>query len=101
MESQRPALVLFSSGRLCVVTGLSEWDCDACTSNCTDKSLKSFLPAHWQHMEKALERPEGECMTSAEAAASWAPGSEVGRPCCLFRVGGGAAGRGGDGRVFC
>ena len=40
-------------------------------------------------MEKALERPEGECMTSAEAAASWAPGSEVGRPCCLFRVGGG------------
>jgi len=37
---------LFSSGRLCVVTGLSEWDCDACTSNCADKSLKSFLPAH-------------------------------------------------------
>lgn len=40
-------------------------------------------------MEKALERPEGECLTLAEAAASWAPGTEVGRPCCLFRGGDG------------
>jgi len=40
------------------VTGLFEWDCDACTSNCADKSLKSFLPVHWQHIEKALERVE-------------------------------------------
>ena len=50
------------------MTGLSEWDCDACTSNCADKSLKSFLPAHTGNTwRKPSIGWKGGCLTSAEA----------------------------------
>lgn len=61
------------------MTGLFEWDRDACTSNYADKSLKSFLPAHWQHIEKALKRLGWECLTSAETESSPSTGATVGR----------------------
>lgn len=61
------------------MTGLFEWDRDACTSNYADKSLKSFLPAHWQHIEKALKRLEWECLTSAETESSLTAGATMGR----------------------
>lgn len=61
------------------MTGLFEWDRDACTSNYADKSLKSFLPAHWQHTEKALKRLRWECLTPAETESSLSTGATVGR----------------------
>lgn len=77
------------------MTGLFEWDCDACTSNCADKSLKSFLPAHWRHIEKALERLEWECLTSAEAAPSSTTRTAVGGPVASseWENGGGEGGK--------
>lgn len=35
-------------------------------------------------MEKALERLEWECLTSAEAASRLATGKALGRPCSLL-----------------
>lgn len=61
------------------MTGLFEWDRDACTSNYADKSLKSFLPAHWQHIENALKRLEWERLTSAETESSLTIGATMGR----------------------
>lgn len=61
------------------MTGLSEWDRDACTSNYADKSLKSFLPAHWQHTEKALKRLEWECLTLAQTESSLTTAATMGR----------------------
>lgn len=77
------------------MTGLFEWDRDACTSNYADKSLKSFLPAHWQHIEKALKRLRWECLTPAETESSLSTGATVGRFAASAEWGRGGGDKGG------